>query len=54
MIAIAAPADITYPGRKIGDGDQFITQPGEIGDVIAMHVPGLAFRAWKNRVGTEL
>ena len=36
-------ADVADPGREIGYGDQFIAQPGEIGNEAHMHHSSLAF-----------
>lgn len=35
VIVFAFTADITYPGRKVLNGDQFFPQPGEIGHITA-------------------
>ena len=46
-IIFSSAAYITNPGRKVGNGNQFIAQPRKIGDVIAMHLPGLTFVTWE-------
>ena len=36
-------AHVAYPGREIGDSNQFVSQPREISQEGAVHLPGLAF-----------
>ena len=42
-VVLAPPTYVTNPGRKVGDGDKFFIEPGEVGDVPQVHHPGLAF-----------
>ncbi len=37
LVVFAFAAHVTYPGREVCDGDQFLSQPGEIRDVPQMH-----------------
>lgn len=46
FIVFAFPAHITYPGREVGDRDQFIPKPGKVGDVPDVHDSRVAFIAW--------
>jgi len=50
FIVFALPAHVTYPGWEVRNRDEFITQPGEIGDVAVMHDTR---RAFVTRYGSE-
>ena len=45
VVIFALAADVADPGGEIGDGDQFIVQPGEIRDSGLMHLPDIALTA---------
>lgn len=47
LIVFAPPAHVTYPGGKIGDGDQLISKPRKIGEVANVHNSCCALIAWK-------
>lgn len=51
FIIFALSAHIADPGWEVWNGDQFLAQPGEIGDMTHVHDPGRAFITW-NRSGT--
>lgn len=42
LIVFTSAADIADPGGEIGYGDQFIHEPGKIGDARGLHVTRLA------------
>ena len=42
-IIFPPPAHIANPGGEIRDRDQFVTQPGEVSDIMAVHLACLAF-----------
>ena len=44
LIVLPLPANITNPGRKFRDGDQFTAEPGKVSDVLQADVPSMA--AW--------
>lgn len=37
FVVFALPANIAYPRGEIGNGDQFLAQPREVGDVLLAH-----------------
>ena len=45
FIVFTLPAHVAYPGWEVWDGDQFLAQPGEVGDVPQVHIPCRAFLA---------
>jgi hypothetical protein len=47
FIKLPFTAHVTNPGWEIGNHDQFLSQPGEIGDVSQMHHASRAFTAWE-------
>ena len=53
FIIFAFPAHVTHPGREVGNGNEFLPEPCEIGDVPKMHDTRGAFTTWKggDRVG---
>ena len=46
LIIFTFSAHITDPGREVWNGDQFLSQPGEVSDVTQMHHPCRAFTTW--------
>ena len=46
FIVFAFATHVTYPGRKVRDGDQFLSEPGEIRDMPQMHYTRGALTAW--------
>ena len=44
-VILPASAYITHPGGEIGDGDQLVVKPGEIGQVTQTQDTCLTFRA---------
>jgi hypothetical protein len=45
LIKLPFAAHVTNPGREVRNHDQFLSQPGEIGDVSQMHHSGRTFTA---------
>lgn len=46
LIVFPLPAHIAHPGWEVGDGDQFLPEPGEVGNVTQVHDPCRTFIAW--------
>jgi len=46
FIIYSIPADVTYPGGEVGHGDEFLTQPCEIGNGTPVHKTRRTFIAW--------
>src|SRR5574342_690826 len=49
FVIFAFPTNIADPGRKVRNHDEFIPQPGEVGDVTHMHDARRAFIAGQRR-----
>jgi hypothetical protein len=45
LVIYPSSTDITHPGRKIGDGDEFVDQPGVISYLAEPHLSARAFFA---------
>ena len=45
FIVVAAAAHVTHPSGKIGNRDELLVQPGEVGDETQVHEAGGAFIA---------
>ena len=51
FVKLSFTAHVTDPGGEVGDHDQFLSQPGEIGDVPQMGHASGAFTAGKRMGG---
>jgi len=45
LVVLTPSTNIANPGREIGNGYQFFVEPREIGEILQLHHPGLAFHA---------
>ena len=47
LVVFAFATHVTYPGREVCYGDQFLSQPGEISDMPQMHYTRGALTTWR-------
>ena len=47
-VIFVMPANIAFPGGEVRHSDQILVEPGEIGNLVRLHLADMAFAAWNH------